>query len=169
MATLRWTIAARCELAALRHGDLTTAEDGGTGRICQAREESDARHVYLRPAAARAIAALGAGPAGELVIGLNAQSISRRLQDAVKQAVQAAAVEAAATGIPPDLTEREVEGISGHSGRVGMVQALVKAGASTAGIQLAGGWGSPSMVLRYAAKLAPETGVVATFSRRGEI
>ena len=87
----------------------------------------------------------------------------------MKQAVQAAAVEAAATGIPPDLTEREVEGISGHSGRVGMVQALVRAGASTAGIQLAGGWGAAGMVLRYAAKLAPEQGVVATFSRAGKV
>ena len=158
----------RGELAALTHGDLTPADDGGLVAFIRPAK-SDSRHVYLRPAAARAIDALGPGQAGERVIGLTAQSISRRLQAAVKQAVAGAAVEAAKTGIPPDLTEREVEGISGHSGRVGMVQALTKAGAGNAGIMQAGGWKSPAMVARYAAKLAPEQGVVATFSRAGKV
>ena len=102
----------RGELAALTHADLTPADDGGLIAFIKSAK-SDARHVYLRPAAARAIDALGPGKAGERVIGLTAQSISsppagrpsRRLS-------QGAAVEAAEDGrrAGADGT-REVEGI----------------------------------------------------------
>lgn len=42
-----------------------------------------------------------------------------------------------------------IEGLSGHSGRVGMAADLIRRGASTTSVQDAGGWRDPGMVARY--------------------
>ena len=44
-----------------------------------------------------------------------------------------------------------------HGGRVGLAVELTARGASTHAIQLAGGWKTPSMVVRYAATVATVT------------
>ena len=165
----------RNELAALTGRDLTPAADGGAVAFIR-RAKSDARHVYLRPATARALAralaALPPAPADAPLLGLSAASINRRLQAAVATAVAASAAAAVAAGLPPeaaDLPAREVKGVSGHSGRVGMVQALTRAGHSNSAIMQAGGWKSAEMVARYAARIDPETGAVATAARSGQV
>ena len=54
-----------------------------------------------------------------------------------------------------------LEGVSSHSGRRGLASELVRRGASTTAVQLAGGWRSASMVARYASAVAVEDGAVA--------
>ena len=49
-----------------------------------------------------------------------------------------------------DLDHSVVEGLSGHSMRVGATQDMVAAGIDIAAIMHAGGWKSPDMVMRYA-------------------
>lgn len=66
----------------------------------------------------------------------------------------AAAILAAALGL---------EGVSSHSGRRGLASELVRRGASTAAVQLAGCWRSAAMVARYASAVAVEDGAVAKF------
>ena len=56
-----------------------------------------------------------------------------------------------------------INGLSGHSGRVGLATELVRRGASTTAVQQAGGWRDPQMVSRYAAAVQPEDGAVARF------
>ena len=51
--------------------------------------------------------------------------------------------------------------ISSHSGRRGLASELVRRGASTTAIQVAGGWRSAEMVLRYAAAVNVEDGAVS--------
>ena len=51
--------------------------------------------------------------------------------------------------------------ISSHSGRRGLASKLVRRGASTTAIQVAGGWRSAEMVLRYAAAVNVKDGAVS--------
>ena len=74
--------------------------------------------------------------AAERVIPLSPHQVNRRVQ-----------VLAAALGL---------EGVSSHSGRRGLAPELVRRGASTTAVQLAGGWRSPAMVARYASAVAVE-------------
>ena len=76
--------------------------------------------------------------------GLNGQSIGRRFAQACKAAV-----------LEGDYT--------GHSGRVGLAVELVRRGASTTEVQLAGGWRSQAMVARYSAGIAASQGAVAKY------
>ena len=52
-----------------------------------------------------------------------------------------------------------------HGGRVGLAVELTARGASTHAIQLAGGWKTPSMVVRYAATVATRDGGVSRYLR----
>ena len=54
-------------------------------------------------------------------------------------------------------------GVSAHSGCRGLASELVRRGASTRTIQLAGGWRSPQMVARYASAVAVEADAVARY------
>ena len=60
-----------------------------------------------------------------------------------------------------------IEGLSGHSGRVGMATDLIRRGASTTSVQDAGGWRDPGMVARYAASVDVEDGAVARYFGNG--
>jgi len=76
--------------------------------------------------------------------GLNAQSIGRRFANA-----------AAAAGLEGRRTA--------HSGRVGLATELVRRGASTVDVMLAGGWKTSRMVARYASGATAEQGAVARY------
>ena len=56
--------------------------------------------------------------------------------------------------------------LTGHSGRVGMTQELVKAGIHMAAIQKAGRWSSDQMVALYSRNIAAAEGGVAQYYRR---
>ena len=56
--------------------------------------------------------------------------------------------------------------ISSHSGRRGLASELVRRGASTTAIQVAGGWRSAEMVLRYASAVDVEDGAVSRHQGR---
>ena len=58
-----------------------------------------------------------------------------------------------------------LEGVTSHSGRRGLATELIRRGASTTSVQLAGGWRTPAMVLRYAASVTVEDGAVARHLR----
>ena len=60
-----------------------------------------------------------------------------------------------------------LDGLSGHSGRVGLATDLIRRGASTTSVQDAGGWRDPSMVARYAASVDMEDGAVARYFGNG--
>ena len=92
-----------------------------------------------------------------------------RAGDALRTAEEPAAVD---RGVPlgPHQVNRRVqvlaaalglEGVSSHSGRRGLASELVRRGASTTAVQVAGGWRSPAMVTRYASAVAVEDGAVA--------
>ena len=55
--------------------------------------------------------------------------------------------------------------LTGHSGRVGMTQELVKAGVHMAAIQKAGRWSSDQMVVLYSRNIAAAEGGVAQYYR----
>ena len=55
--------------------------------------------------------------------------------------------------------------LTGHSGRVGMTQELVKAGDHMAAIQKAGRWSSDQMVVLYSRNIAAAEGAVAQYYR----
>ena len=99
---------------------------------------------------ARALEELRAvvGPAGSArVIPLSPYRINERLQALAERAGLA--------------------GVSSHSGRRGLAAELVRRGASTTAVQIAGGWRSPQMVARYASGVAVEDGAVARFFGSG--
>ncbi len=56
-----------------------------------------------------------------------------------------------------------VEGVSGHSCRVGPAQSLIERGASTAAVAIAGRWKDPGMVVRYAKAQEAGRGAVKVY------
>ena len=78
------------------------------------------------------------------VFGLSARQIGRRVQ---------AAAQAAGLG----------EGFTGHSGRVGMAQDLVKNGVELPALMTAGRWKSAKMPARYTERQAAGRGAVARY------
>ena len=56
-----------------------------------------------------------------------------------------------------------VEGVTAHSGRVGLASELTAAGASTTETMLAGGWKTSRMVAHYSAGASAERGTVAKY------
>ena len=142
----------RSEVAALRRVevDLHDGEDvpvtlrraqpdGGRGE--------DVRHlVGVCAAALRRLHAAVAPAPGDRVVGLSAYQIDRRF-----------AAACAAAGLEGRRTP--------HGGRVGLAAELAARGAPLRAIQLAGGWKSPSMVVRYAAAVATRGCAVRRFLR----
>ena len=115
-----------------------------TSKTDREGEASDIRLV--KNGSAQALAALrpvGAAPTALVFGGLNAQSIARRFVDAAKAA--------------------GIEGVTAHSGRVGLASELTAAGASTTETMLAGGWRTARMVAHYAAGAQAERGAVAKY------
>ena len=83
---------------------------------------------------------------GDRVVGLRVHQINRRF-----------AAACAAAGLEGRRTS--------HGGRVGLAAELAARGAPMRAIQLAGGWKSPSMVVRYAAAVTTRGGAVRRFLR----
>ena len=103
------------------------------GRL--AKNGAAAALIALRPA--------NAAPEALVFRGLNGQSIGRRFAAAAKSA--------------------GVEGVTAHSGRVGLASELTAAGASTTETMLAGGWKTARMVAHYSAGASAERGAVAKY------
>ena len=139
----------RSEIAALVWDDITPTARAGQLRVRVRTSKANAggRREDLRLLVgpfARAVDRLRAETAAattDRVVPLSPHRVNRRVQ-----------VLAAALGL---------EGVSSHSGRRGLASELVRRGASTTAVQLAGGWRSPAMVARYASAVAVEDGAVA--------
>ena len=142
----------RSEAADLRWGDVEPAASipgALTIRVRTSKTNRDGEATDVRLAkngAAAALTALrpaNAAPEALVFRGLNGQSIGRRF---------AAAANAAG-----------VEGVTAHSGRVGLASELTAAGASTTETMLAGGWKTARMVAHYSAGASAERGAVAKY------
>ena len=75
--------------------------------------------------------------------GLNAASVGRRFTAAAARA--------------------GIDGVTAHSGRVGLASELTARGASTTETMLAGGWRSAAMVAHYSAGAVAGRGAVAKY------
>ena len=145
----------RSEAAALTWSDVELRENG-TGLINIRRSKTDPEGegiaLYLGRDAVAALRTIQ--PAGELldpnnsVFGLAQQQIGRRVKAAAK---------AAGLG----------DGFSGHSGRVGMAQDLVKSGVELPDLMTAGRWKSSKMPARYTERQAADRGAVARYYQEG--
>ena len=142
----------RSEAAELRWGDVEPAASipGAltirvrTSKTNRAGEETDIRLVKNGPAAAlTALRPNDASPGALVFRGLNGHSIGRRFAAAARCA--------------------GVEGVTAHSGRVGLASELTAAGASTTETMLAGGWKTSRMVAHYSAGASAERGAVAKY------
>ena len=150
----------RSEAAALRWADVQDAADGRGIVVYVRRSKTDqdgtaADVRYLKNGCAAALRQLrdrltvqrsGLRPdgTGQVLGGINGQSIARRLTAA-----------ASAAGIEGRIT--------GHSGRVGLAVELTRRGAPEQATAKAGGWKSSRMVAHYAAAVAAEQGAVAKY------
>ena len=142
----------RSEAAALEWRDVEPAAaipGALTIRVRVSKTNRDGAKTDIRlvkNGAAEALAAIrpeDVEPTAKVFGGLNARTIGRRFTAAAKAA--------------------GVEGVTAHSGRVGMASELTAAGASMTETMLAGGWKSPAMVAHYSAGAVAERGAVAKY------
>ena len=141
----------RSEAAALTWSDIEFRGDGSalvTLRRSKTDQEAEGVTLYVGREAAQALLAIR--PAAELldqgasVFGMTTRHIGNRIR---------AAAEAAGLG----------EGYTGHSGRVGMAQDLVKSGVELPALMTAGRWKSSKMPARYTERQAADRGAVARY------
>ena len=151
LATLRDGLLRRSEAAALTWGDVEFRDDGAalvTLRRSKTDQEAEGTVLYVGREAAQALLAIR--PATELldhgasVFGMTTRHIGNRVRAAAK---------AAGLG----------EGFTGHSGRVGMAQDLVKSGVELPALMTAGRWKSSKMPARYTERQAADRGAVARY------
>ena len=142
----------RSEAAALQWGDVESAASipgALTIRVRTSKTNRDGEATDIRLVKNGAAAALTAlrpdnvSPSALVFRGLNGHSIGRRFAAAAKAA--------------------GVEGVTAHSGRVGLASELTAAGASTTETMLAGGWKTSRMVAHYSARASAERGAVAKY------
>ena len=155
LSILRDGLLRRSEAAALSWGDLEFREDGSALlQVRRSKTDPGAEGVVLYIGQGAAAALWAIRPAEELldmkgsVFGLSPRQLSRR----VKAAARAA-----------DLGD----GFSGHSGRVGMAQDLVKSGVELPALMTAGRWKSSTMPARYTERQSADRGAVARYYREG--
>ena len=149
LATLRDGLLRRSEAAALTWGDVEFRENGAalvTLRRSKTDQEAEGVVLYVGQEAARALLAIKPGlpDQGASVFGMTTRHIGNR--------IKAAAI-AAGLG----------EGFTGHSGRVGMAQDLVKSGVELPALMTAGRWKSSKMPARYTERQAADRGAVARY------
>ena len=141
----------RSEAAALIWSDIELRDDASaliTVRRSKTDPEAEGVVLYIGKEAAQALRAIQ--PTRELldpstpVCGLTTRHIGNRVR---------AAAPAAGLG----------EGFTGHSGRVGMAQDLVKSGVELPALMTAGRWKSARMPARYAERQAAGRGAVARY------
>ncbi len=147
------TGARRSELAALRVESLTVDSDDGSGTVLIERGKTDQEGHgairYLSPETVRAVRAwleISGITEGTLFlsvpkVGSDPKPLSG---DAIYRIIRAMARRA---GI-------DLDGIGGHSLRVGMAQDMVAAGIDVGAIMQAAGWKTPRMVARYSERLS---------------
>ena len=155
LATLRDGLLRRSEAAALTWGDIEFRDDGAaliTLRRSKTDQEAEGVVLYVGREAAQALLAIR--PATELldrnakIFGMTTRHIGNRVR---------AAAQAAGLG----------EGFTGHSGRVGMAQDLVKSGVELPALMTAGRWKSSKMPARYTERQAADRGAVARYYQEG--
>ena len=151
LATLRDGLLRRSEAAALIWSDIEFRDDGAaliTLRRSKTDQEAEGVTLYIGTEASQALLAIR--PAAELldrnakIFGMTTRHIGNRVK---------AAAEAAGLG----------EGYTGHSGRVGMAQDLVKSGVELPALMTAGRWKSSKMPARYTERQAADRGAVARY------
>ena len=151
LATLRDGLLRQSEAAALTWGDVEFRDNGSallTLRQSKTDQESEGVVLYVGREASRAL--LDIRPAVELldrntsVFGMTTRHIGNRVRAAAK---------AAGLG----------EGYTGHSGRVGMAQDLVKSGVELPALMTAGRWKSSKMPARHTERQAAGRGAVARY------
>ena len=151
LATLRDGLLRRSEAAALTWGDVEFRDNGSTLlqlRRSKTDQEAEGVTLYIGTEASQALQAIR--PAEELldpatpVFGMTTRHIGNRVRAAAK---------AAGLG----------EGYTGHSGRVGMAQDLVKSGVELPALMTAGRWKSSKMPARYTERQAADRGAVARY------
>ena len=151
LATLRDGLLRRSEAAALTWGDVEFRDNGSALlqlRRSKTDQEAEGVTLYIGTEASQALLAIRPTPElmdhGASVFGMT----SRHMGNLVK-----AAAEAAGLG----------EGFTGHSGRVGMAQDLVKSGVELPALMTAGRWKSSKMPARYTERQAADRGAVARY------
>ena len=153
-AVLRDGLLRRSEAAALTWRDVETTEDG-SGRLTVKHSKTDQEGqgavLYLAPQTMQDLDRIRPAqpdPA-KRVFGLG----PARLGGRVREAAQAA-------GLP------DADLFTGHSGRVGMAQDLVKDGATLPELMQAGRWQSPEMPAHYARAELAAHNAVARYHQR---
>lgn len=159
------TLLRRGELVALKVTDIVEEVDGaGTVLVRRSKADPEGRGatVYL----ARDSMALvrewlkGSGVCGgRLFRSLNRGALGERLDSSQVPRIFKAMAERA--GLPAEV----VEGISGHSTRVGAAQDMVAGGIGMAAILHAGRWKTPAMVNRYGERLLARRSGAAQLAR----
>ena len=159
------TLLRRSELVALQAADIVVERDGA-GTVLVRRSKADPEgcgaQAYLAPDSValvrkwleqsgvgegRVFRSLSRGAVGE---GLGAGEVARIFKRMAREA---------------DLPEEVVEGISGHSTRVGAAQDMVAEGIGIAAIQHAGRWKTSAMVNRYGERLLARRSGAAQLAR----
>ena len=137
-----------------------TDEDDGSGRLLVRTSKTDQEGkgavLYLKPNTLRAIrhymtwADIDQGPLFRRMQKGDRIDLKRRLTaDGARLIIKAAARDA------------DIEGVSGHSFRVGTAQSLSQSGASLVELQNAGRWKSPDMPAHYTRRQEAGKGAVA--------
>ena len=151
LATLRDGLLRRSEAAALTWSDVEFRDDGAaliTLRRSKTDQEAEGVVLYVGREASQALLAIRPAPElldpGASVFRMTTRHIGNRVK---------AAAEAAGLG----------EGYTGHSGRVGMAQDLVKSGVELPALMTAGRWKSSKMPARYTERQAADRGAVARY------
>ncbi len=141
----------RSEAAALTWGDVEFRDNGSALlqlRRSKTDQEAEGVTLYIGTEASQALQSIR--PATELldpgasVFGMTTRHIGNRVRAAAK---------AAGLG----------EGYTGHSGRVGMAQDLVKSGVELPALMTAGRWKFSKMPARYTERQAADRGAVARY------
>ena len=160
------TMLRRCELTSLRVSDLLEHVRGdATLLVRRSKTDGEGRGaaVYLAPdtfALVRAWLRCGGIPDGRLFRSVNrGGGIGERLDPS--QVPRIFKEMARRAGLPPAV----VDGLSGHSTRVGAAQDMIAAGIELPAILQAGRWKSPAMVNRYGERLLACDGAAAQLAR----
>ena len=161
ISVLREGLLRRGECAALRVRDFSREPDG-SGRLQITRSKTDqeglGRTLFLGKQAADSVVKwLNAAPAN------GDAPLFRR----IRRGGHVQSIGLAGEAVHKIVRERGkaagIDGLSGHSGRVGMAQSLVSNGAGIGEVAVAGRWSSPSMVVHYASRQTVGQGAVAKY------
>jgi integrase len=157
----------RSELIALRVEDLTPVADGSATvliRRSKTDPEGTGIPLYLAPDTMTEVE--GWLRAAGITTGLVFRALTKGGR--VRERLSADAVArifkqmAQAAGLTPQV----VQGISGHSARVGAAQDMAVSGIDLAGIMQAGRWKTPQMAGRYIERITARRGAAAQLAAR---